>query len=756
MNRMQQLFRASAPRRIVPILACVLASGRLLPEAAAQTSVPTSRPVLDALQRVRGHLHRVQQRLGKYDKLDLNPYIRLDLSIADRFIDRIQTGRGKGDAQLEWKILQTDEIDQVLADAEKTMDRIDAGELPPEGLGPVPMPTGGAVKIVDGVFVTDTVMTGAADPGEPAKPRPYYFGGYGHFQQIVNDLPNFNALGVSLVQDGRNGPAQGLAKDHSLTPAGLDIKDTLAKAAKANVKVDILTSPHYFPAWAVAEAPDMQNGSAFHNIDHPKEREIIQTWLTKVAQRAKGEPALLSYCLSNEPVYSASGRDQYSAPAWHAFLKDRHKTIDALNALYQTQFKSFEEVPAGGWKDDPIGRRRAYDWVCFNDLHFAQWHKWMGDVLKKQNPGAFTHAKIMVFFTLDQDKAGWGIDPEQFCLATDIAGCDAYAQLGVGVGPLDESTSKEYAYNWQVEEMCYDLLHSFNNQPVFNSENHPLPNATGAYRWPAKHTYANFWQGGLHHQGATTTWVWEEAASDALLHSIYFRPAHIAAQGRAMLDLNRLSPEVTAINRAKPTVAILYSPASRFWQKDYALAMRTVYTALNFRGETVTFVSERQLAEGSAPDVKTIVLPHATHVTNATAAALKSRRIICVGDDCAAFDEYGRARPQSQRPTGAAGAVSSIKLGTEREVFDALPVPAGLRVTSEDGAPAWGVEFRAIEHEGATLVPIINLLKKPQKISIKIEHGGDEAIELISRKSASLKQIELKPMEPMLLKINRP
>ena len=52
--------------------------------------------------------------------------------------------------------------------------------------------------------------------------------------------------------------------------------------------------------------------------------------------------------------------------------------------------------------------------------------------------------------------------------------------MGAGVGPLDESSDKDFMYHWQVQEMCYDLLHSFNNQPVFNSENHPMPNATGA------------------------------------------------------------------------------------------------------------------------------------------------------------------------------------------------------------------------------------------------------------------------------------
>ncbi len=176
----------------------------------------------------------------------------------------------------------------------------------------------------------------------------------------------------------------------------------------------------------------------------------------------------------------------------------------------------------------------------------------MGDVLRQQDPRVMTSAKIMVFFSLDNDKAGWGIDPEDFADATDIAGCDAYSQMLSGVGPLDETTPDEYMYHWQVEEMSYDLLHSFRNQPVFNSENHPIANATGAYRFPSRQSRAVFWQGGLHNQGAMTTWVWQEANDPSLLHSIYYRPAYCWGQQRAaLLDLNRLAgDEVTAINRA--------------------------------------------------------------------------------------------------------------------------------------------------------------------------------------------------------------
>jgi hypothetical protein len=368
-----------------------------------------------------------------------------------------------------------------------------------------------------------------------------------------------------------------------------------------------------------------------------------------------------------------------------------------------------------------------------------------------------THAKIMVFFSLDNDKCGWGIDPEQFCNNEDIAGCDAYAQYGSGVGPLDESTSNEYVYHWQVEEMCYDLLHSFKNQPVFNSENHPMGNATGAYRFPSRQSRAVFWQGGLHHQGATTTWVWEDPPLDpSLLHSIYYRPGYCFGQQRALLDLNRLSDDVTAINQAKPTVAILYSPTARYWDKDYATSVRTIYTALSFTGDTITFISEKQLAEQGVPDVRAIVLPHATHVARAAAKVLDAYRaggglLIAAGDECMTLDEYHR--PLTDH------VASSISLKSEREATDdirrALPAPArSALIDTTTNKPAFGVEYKVVQRDHAVLVPLINFLKQPQTVNVNIDRGEDEAVDLLTGQTVTLKNLKLNPMEPMLLKIS--
>jgi hypothetical protein len=297
--------------------------------------------------------------------------------------------------------------------------------------------------------------------------------------------------------------------------------------------------------------------------------------------------------------------------------------------------------------------------------------------------------------------------------------------------------------------MCYDLLHSFRKQPVFNSENHPSPNATGLYQYPAKHTRAVMWQGGLHHMGASTTWVWEEAKDDALLDSIYFRPANIWGHGRAFLDLNRLSEEVTAINRAPATVAILYSPASVFWEKEYGKTVRNVYTALTFLGERVTFISEKELARGPAPlSIQRIILPMATHVPVEPLKFLATRQFVYIGADCAKWDEY-------HRPLGPMTPDKLVAPGDERALWEALRVGSNVRLLDADGKPAWGIEFRAVPYRDGFLVPMINHLKKAQVVSLSIEGMGDEGIELLTRGIVSTKKIALEPMEPVLVRVER-
>ena len=153
--------------------------------------------------------------------------MKLGTSLVQRFIDRInQLGI---EQNMSWSTLQIQEIETVLSWTQERIDR-EPANLPGASKWP-----GNNVAIQNGVFETNS--------------SPIYFGGYGHFYSVIEDLPNFREIGVNLIQDGRHGPSNLDANGSLDAGAKAEVAD-LKRAAEGGVKVDVLLSPHFFPQWA--------------------------------------------------------------------------------------------------------------------------------------------------------------------------------------------------------------------------------------------------------------------------------------------------------------------------------------------------------------------------------------------------------------------------------------------------------------------------------------------------------------------------
>ena len=274
-------------------------------------------------ENLRRRVEDLQNRARGHAELADNPYVRLGIAVAQRFIDFAQKGGPDGRTSLAWSRLELEEVAAVLDDTERLM----AGNAAFLNWQP---PKPGAVRLKQGTFY------------EGGRPR--YFAGYGHFSAVINDLPNFPALGASLIQDGRAGPSS-MNADGTLGEGALQVLQGLDRAARFGMREDFLLSPHYYPAWA--GAPDLANGNIGFlgfNIFHPKAKATIQKWIELMAERIKDKPALHSVCLANEPVYISSGRDSYTKPAFTEYLKRKHQQIAELNTLYGTSYRAFAEV----------------------------------------------------------------------------------------------------------------------------------------------------------------------------------------------------------------------------------------------------------------------------------------------------------------------------------------------------------------------------------------------------------------------------
>lgn len=675
-------------------------------------------------------------------KFEDDAYTRLALSILERFQKQFDTEQGTE----EWARLQLSECLQVIDEAEahiargRTFSNLD----PRQTVRPT---------------VKSGLLLGAPqDSGDTTAPgRPVLLSGYLGWGSVLRDLEVLGDFGVSLVQVEK-GPNQ-MSEQFTLTDGADGIGEMITRANASGLMVDLLLSPHYFPDWAVRKDPDVvfneATGWTKFSITHPAAQKVIASWLRQVVPLVKELPGLFAFCLSNEPTYSWSGRDPHSKPEWTAFLQRKHGTIESLNQLYATKYGSFGEVtvPPLGMPEGGAAKRAYYDWIRFNQEFFAGWHRWMNDIVKGLAPEIPTHAKIMCNI-FDPTTLANGIDPELICDITDLAGNDCWSYPGA---------YHEYAYNWRLEEMWYDLLHSFRSQPVYNSENHIIPDGMPAVSVPQGHVRTVLWQGALHHQAATTVWVWEKPSNRDLAGSIYLRPASLYESGRTMLDLVRLAPEIGAVAAAKTNVAILYSIPSIFWQPDYLQTLASVYTALTLSGKSVTFVSEKQIREGrlAAADngIQFVVLPSATHVEDTTRIGLaefgKSRgTVLAVGNGNLEFDQYNRPR-QAEAAAVRTFAVPR-RSGKDRILRDDLL--SAMKINDSEivitdaatGKAPWGVQWRVVPFKGGHLVSLTNLLAQPVALQI---HASGEAVDLLNSVPQDLSHVQLDPRSPKLLHI---
>ncbi len=714
--------------------------------------------VKDKVKPLKFRLESIKTRLSHNKDLVDSEYIQAGVAIAERFITRLENyglNGPDGKQQPRYALTQLEEIQQVL---EQTAKLIELG-VEQGIIYRAPKPTGEPYTIRDGILYTKITMPGTDKPVT----RPYYYYGYCGWHDAVADIEFMPIIGSFLISNER-GPSALPLDGRKSDPTG-GLAKMFQRADARGLKIPFLLSPHYFPMeWAKKKSPDIDNivraNLPQFNIDDPVARDIIKQWIETVVPKIKDESGLLSFDLANEPTYYNSGRDKYGRPLWISYLKKQHKSIKKLNELYGSEYKSFSDVPVPD-KDRPEGTnnlRAYYDWVRFNQVNFSGWIAWMDGLVKKHAPDVPTHTKIMAQI-FNPKLLKDGVDPEMMCLATDFAGNDAYASW-----PGKDS---KRAYGGAGMQCWYDLLHSFNNQPVIDDEFHFITDSEKR-SIPAQYVRSVVWQGALHHRVAAALWVWAEVGlyPEPLSGSIYFRPACMYAAGRTMFDINRLSEEVAAISTAKASVGFLYSFPSIFWEGGegwfpegtYWEQVVKIREALNFMGVANTFVSERQLKEGKASEFDVIILPRTTHVLDSTIKPLqkfikKGGVVLMASDEELKYNQYHQSRTL---PKAFDEAVRVATTGNSLDIGEQLkPIFAGKGIVPvplyySDGKPAWDIECRLVKQKDRTLVSMMNFLREPQTVSLKLD---GYAKDLVSLRSVDLKKFELASIEPVMLEI---
>ncbi len=591
---------------------------------------------------------------------------------------------------------------------------------------------------------------------------PLFFCGYGHFSQVRRDMHRRPAYGVNIIQFSEFGPsavfpAEGVT---DLSPVHTLLR-ALDEAAKYNVRVDFLISPHYYPQWHLDKHPElMRGGGGFlgYTVDAPESLELIERFLRLVIPMIRNHPALNSICLSNEPIFDRGAAAHNSPGLWIDWLQRMYGDIDTLNTKYRTHFSTFADVPipSNFATDAPA----FYDWCVFNQERFAGWHRWMADTIRELAPGVPIHAKLMWIPIEWRQSVAWGLEPELFGAFSDLNGNDCTIQPG----------NDEWAIMWGQQNMFYDLQRSVAHKPIFNSENHLQPDGSTFYVAP-EHYRTALWQGAVHGQGATTIWVWERMdpgnpSTHPFAGNVMDRPGCAHAVGITCLDLNRFAEEMTALQKVQAPVALVYSVASWARHDGYLSALARVYTALNFCGVKVDFLTERQLAAGQGKSYRVVVLPDVTHMPDSALTGLErlpaSTRLVIVGNS-PMYDPYGNIRSDSQLAALRQRAVlMSAEARPREDLWPALRAAlrtAGAlpRVSVVDAAtrlPVWGVEWLPATVDGRMVVNMVNLTPTPVRVRVLLDGRPARAYDLLSPGGKST-VYTLQPITPVLAETRR-
>jgi hypothetical protein len=547
-------------------------------------------------------------------------------------------------------------------------------------------------------------------------------------------------------------------KDYVISTRKLesDIQQALQRAEDHDIAVNLLISPHYFPAWALTKWPELNvlnNGFIKFSLFHPRAKDIIEDYLRALVPAVAGYESLHSITLSNESVYQTN-KDAYALPLWHEYLEELYgEDITELNRIYQSSYASFDEVPmpanvtASPW---------SYDYVVFNQDYFARWHEWMVDVIHELAPDLPLHAKIMGD---PQGSLSWGVDIERFSAFSQINGNDNWNYINEGPKGFMEELS------------FYDMQTSFKQAPVFNSEHHIIADGDKLYTpEQAKHFRSVLWQSAIHGRSASTIWIWERTYDESSSRegSVLHRPDVVAEAGRTNLDLNRLAWEITAFQHAKPEAALLYTVPAGIFSGDYSTVTMRAYEALSYSGHKTGYISEKQIAEGALADYKLLVVPYVTRVDPATLDGIKSfieqgGRVLLIGTHALRLTPHGEEQAAADRQyifdhadkiTAADWTASQIRAFMEPILDNMNPQHVKL-IQPSTGEMPYNVEWRNATYEGKVLLNVVNY--GPEAVSAKAvvgERAVTHMTNLITGEIVDETVLTLAPLTPYLFSVD--
>ena len=516
-----------------------------------------------------------------------------------------------------------------------------------------------------------------------------------------------------------------------------------------------------------------------YDIDHPGAREMTGALLDEITALARDKKVgELGYMLCNEPHFFtrkkawASGPvSDYTVEKFKVWLKEKHGSIEDLNAVWKTDFTDFNAVEL----EIPIpqnlrGTPEWYDWCFFNMHRVTEWYTWMRDRIKEIDPNAKVHLKIMPVLWAGNNQ-DHGIDLEALTEMSDIIGNDAAAPFTTLWGKA-EHWEKEYAFDWTEIGAAHDFMKSVSpDKMMFNSENHFLSTvkSRGLYQDPAQ-VRAAFWLAHTTGLDANQIWYWarnadgsiSKKASKGYAGSNNQQPRVVNEVHATIMDLNAHAEHIIAFQRQEKPLRVFYSKTSAINKATHFDDVFAAYENLSFAGVNLGFVTENILEKQNAADWEVVVVADTEFVTQAELTALQNYLNAggTVVTDALSLqkNEYGDALPALKAAKGKLIKVNSpsemkttvFSILSEREKMPTLQVkennPSGKEKCHRKQLETVG---------GAHLLSIINLGKEAAEIELSLPDESSIVCKDLLRGVYVPTKIVLQPKEMLFAEVKK-
>lgn len=399
----------------------------------------------------------------------------------------------------------------------------------------------------------------------------------------------------------------------------MTVKDFLDECLELGIKVDLgLTARP--PSWFFDKHPDARlkgfsvAGFIHFDVGHPDTLAWVEKYFDAIMPIIANHPALNSIWLANEPTYYDIG--PLSAEQFRQTMREKYRTIEALNAALETAYASFEAI-----EPPPIGSasRLGTEYWWFNLDRLTDFFKFMQQCVRKHDK------TVNTCFKLNNLQMGWycppqNVDQEGVTDISEIVGMDS------GTYPF----AKPY----------YDWLRSLSpDKPMVNLE----------FKGGGTRTHLDIWKAALSlgHAGVDW-WCWhpKPAFSRAMCDTVALHEGPLA-----MYNIQRNFDVVRAFHKfpRSPFVVLYPDPVlPRAW--NYFQAHTPTVNALKYMGYAVDYATEKRIADGRLDQMQydIIVLPAANYIKDETYTRVgefvaRGGKAVVVGD-LPALDPMGNPR----------------------------------------------------------------------------------------------------------------